>query len=54
MLPAIQFDNQFFLKTGKIGNKLSNGMLPPEFMIIQLTVSDMPPEQLFCLSLVRS
>jgi hypothetical protein len=47
MLPTVQLDNQFFLKTDKINNVWANRSLTAKFATIELTHAQMAPKNLF-------
>ena len=48
MMATIKLDDQSLFKTNKVDNINSDRMLPPEFVRIQLTHSEMFPKEPFC------
>ncbi len=49
VLPAVEFDNQFLFKTDKIHNKISEGLLTPEFDSFKLSGSELVPQYYLCM-----
>ena len=54
MLPAVEFNDQLFFEACEVYNILTQGMLPPEFVVAKLTAPQFGPQELFGVCLVGS
>ena len=54
MLAAIEFDDQFLFKTDEINDISPDWLLSSEFILTQLTHSEMFPKKPFCVSCFSS
>jgi hypothetical protein len=52
MLPAVKLYDNPFLEGHEVNNVCFNRLLPAELDAFKLTVSQVPPEQSFCISAV--
>jgi hypothetical protein len=52
LFSTIQLNDQHPFQTTKINDTLTDGMLPPEFPSLDLTISNFLPEPLFSIALI--
>ena len=52
MLTAIQLDDEFLIEAGKVDNIISKGLLPAEFVTIELPAPQVQPEMHLCSRLI--
>jgi hypothetical protein len=54
VLPTVNFDDEFHLNAGKVGDEAADGVLTAELLAIELLVSKMPPQHALSISHLRS